>query len=190
MHSEGLIVNPLSSLGYYHLTFFAKPACDRKLFQQIKKSSCTSILEIGLADRQRSQQILRVAKKFSGGQLRYTGLDLFDAREDGSLKLIDMHKALKVPGVKTQLVPGCLQQSVKRIANSHADTDLVIVSAGYDKAELQAALPFFPRMLHANSVVMLQSKSDQPYKMLNRLDVERLVAQASSPAQDKAAKAA
>ena len=167
-------MKPLSAFGYFRLSMFSKPACNRRLFQVIKKEQCQSFLEIGLSDGQRSQQMLQVAEKYSDAPIRYTGVDLFDARDaQPRLKLIDMHKALKAFDAKCQLVPGAAGQAIERIANSHLRTDIIIVSGETEISQVEAAISFFPRMLHANSLVLLQSKPDGHFKLLNRLDVER-----------------
>ena len=185
-------MKPLSTLEYYRLTLLSKPAADRAVYQLIKKNKFHSFLEIGMGRGDRCQQILRVADKFSPKPLRYTGIDLFDARPEGSFKLIEMHKKLKAFDAKTQLVPGPVGSSIQRIANSHLRTDLIIISAGTQKSELDSVISFFPRMLHANSLVLVQSK--EKLKQLTRLDIERWAKQAqdkkSAESQEFASRAA
>ena len=169
-------VKPLSTLGYYRLTLLSKPVADRAVYQLIKKNKFQSFLEIGMGTGDRCQQILRVAAKFSNKPIRYTGIDLFDARPKGSFKLINMHKKLKGFDAKTQLVPGPVGPSIERIANSHLRTDLIVISPGTQKSELDSVMSFFPRMLHANSLVLVQSQ--EKIKQLTRLDIERWAKQA------------
>ena len=166
-------MNSLSTLGYYQLTLMSKPAADRVVYQLIKKNKFQSFLEIGMGTGDRCQQILRVADKFSAKPIRYTGIDLFDARPEGSFKLIDMHKKLKAFEAKTQLVPGSVGPSIERIANSHLRTDMIIISPGTSMSELSSVVAFVPRMLHANSLVLIQSEAGGKMKQLTRLDVER-----------------
>ena len=166
-------MKPLSTLGYYQLAFMGKPAADRTLYQLIKKNKFQSFVEIGLGTGDRCQQILRVANKFSDKPIRYTGIDLFDARPENALKLIDMHKTLKGFDAKTQLVPGPVGPSIERIANSHLRMDMIIISPGTQRSELESVISFFPRMLHASSLVLLQTKPGQKMKQLTRLDIER-----------------
>ena len=168
-------LKPLSTFGYLQLAFMGKPAADRSVYQLIKTNKFQSFVEIGLGTGDRCQQILRVAEKFSDKPIRYTGIDLFDARPENALKLIEMHKTLKAFDAKTQLVPGPVGPSIGRIANSHLRTDMVIISSGTQRSELDSVIAFFPRMLHANSLVLIQSKPGQKMKLLTRLDVERWV---------------
>ena len=166
-------MKPLSTLGYYQLTLLSKPAANRTVYQLIKKNKFQSFLEIGMGTGERCQQILRVADKFSHKPIRYTGIDLFDARPEGSFKLIEMHKKLKAFDAKIQLVPGSVAPSIGRIANSHLRTDLIIISPGTSISELSSVVAFVPRMLHANSLVLIQSEAGGKMKQLTRLDVER-----------------
>lgn len=168
-------MKPLSTLGYYQLAFMGKPATDRAVYQLIKKNKFQSFVEIGLGMGDRCQQILRVAGKFSDKPIRYTGIDLFDARPENALKLIDMHKTLKAFAAKTQLVPGPVGPSIERIANSHLRTDMIVISPGTQRSEIESVISFLPRMLHANSLVLIQFKPDQKMKQLTRLDIERWV---------------
>jgi hypothetical protein len=173
-------MKPVSAAKFFHWTMLAKPASDRAIYRKIKKLRARSIVEIGLGDGVRAERIVQVAQKFGAGQtVKYTGIDLFDGRsEDQSpLKLIEMHKRLTALGVKPQLVPGELGSSIRRIANSHTRTDLMIVSAGFQEADLDASWFYIPRMLCAGSFLMLQNKADDNFNVMSRLDIERLAEQ-------------
>ena len=86
-----------------------------------------------------------------------------------------MHKTLKAFAAKTQLVPGPVGPSIERIANSHLRTDMIVISPSTQRSEIESVISFFPRMLHANSLVLIQFKPDQKMKQLTRLDIERWV---------------
>lgn len=169
-------VKPLSALGYLNLSMLSKPASDRALYKAIKKNKFRSIIEIGMGDGQRALNMIRTAKRFSlTPSIRYTGVDLFDARENGSpLPLIEMHRKLKTEDLKTQLVPGELASSIARIANSHVRTDMIVISAGFDEAELDSSWFFLPRMLHSTSNVFIQRDSEGQFQKMNRLQIEKL----------------
>ena len=166
-------VKQLSTFGYYQLTLLGKPAADRTIYQLIKKHKFHSFVEIGMGTGQRCQRILQVASKFGGRPIRYTGIDLFDARTENPLKLIDMHKMLGSFDAKTQLVPGSIEPSIQRIANSHLRTDMIIISPDTQQSDLNNVMSYLPRMLHANSMVLIQPRSGQKMKQLMRLDIER-----------------
>ena len=124
----------------------------------------------------------------ASNNIRYTGVDEFDGRGEGQkkLKLIDVHRQLQSADAKTQLVPGNLQSAIARIANSHVRTDLIVISAGYDQAELEASWFYFPRMLHSASFVLVQDEAGQQFKLMNRLEIEKL-AESQSRHRAKAA---
>lgn len=165
-----------------HLTMFAKPVCDRAIYKLIRKNKYRSFVEIGMHDGTRCHNMIRVAKKFGVSKnVRYTGVDQFDARGNAEqpLQLIEMHRSLKAVEAKTQLVPGDIQSAIARIANSHVRTDLIVISAGFDVASLEASWFYFPRMLHSGSTVMIQHKHDGPFECMNRLQIEKLAEQQS-----------
>ena len=169
-------MKPLSFLGYVHLTKLANPVCDREIYKLIKKHKFQSILEIGMEDGSRCEKMIRVAQKYGvSSNVKYTGIDLFDSREQASpLALIEMHRRLKSFGnAKTHLVPGPASAGVSRIANSHLRTDLIVVSAQHEQDSLEGMWFYFPRMLHAASIVLVQNKLEGRFSMLNRHQIEK-----------------
>lgn len=175
---QELDVKPLSSLGYMHLTMLAKPACDREIYRVIRKHRFRSFIEIGMGDGSRAENMIRVAQKFGvSASTKLTGLDEFDGRDESQdkLSLIEMHRRLKAyENAKTQLVPGDIKHAIARIANSHLRTDLIVVSAGYDKQLLDETWFYFPRMLHSGSIVLVQRENGGSFESLNRLQIEKL----------------
>jgi len=160
------------------LTMLAKPSCDREIYKLIRKHKFRSFIEIGMGDGKRAENMIRVAQKFgASSNTKLTGLDEFDGRDESrdKLSLIEMHRRLKAyENAKTQLVPGDLKQSIAKIANSHLRTDLIVVSAQYHQQLDPETWFYFPRMLHAGSVVLIQRKSGGVFTTLNRLKIEKL----------------
>ena len=120
--------------------------------------------------------MIRVAKKYGASPVvRYTGIDQFDARhgKQAKLPLIEIHRKLKSENTKTQLVPGNIRSAIARIANSHVRTDLIVISAGFDKSELAASWFYFPRMLHSGSLVLIQPDTSAEFERMSRLEVEK-----------------
>ncbi|MEM9943549.1 MAG: hypothetical protein AAF939_18445 [Planctomycetota bacterium] len=168
-------MNPISTLGFLGLTWLGKPACNRSIYKAIQKYRCRSIVEVGLGSGERALSMIRVARKFAvTSNIRYTGIDMFDARTTDPLPLIEMHRNLQIEGVKSQLVPGTAGPGIARIANSHVRTDLVILSSGTEDHELAGCWFYLPRMLHSTSLVMLQRNDGGKFECLNRLQVEKL----------------
>ena len=171
-------MSALSKLKYFKLAFLSKPKCDRLVYKSIAKHRYESIVEVGIQSLERTKNMLRVAQKFGiGGQIKYTGIDLFDGRPEGelSLPLKTVHQSLKPLGAKIQLAPGDPLQALNRIANSHLRTDLIIVSPETDATALEQAWFYVPRMLHANSTVLIRSPQDPlgPFQTVSRLEIER-----------------
>jgi len=103
-----------------------------------------------MGDGSRAENMIRVAQKFGATvSTKLTGLDEFDGRDESQdkLSLIEMHRRLKAyEHAKTQLVPGDIKQAITRIANSHLRTDLIVISAGYDKQLLEETWFYFPSL--------------------------------------------
>ncbi|MCR4415228.1 MAG: hypothetical protein NUV77_22630 [Thermoguttaceae bacterium] len=98
------------------------------------------------------------ALKVPVGELRYVGVDLFEARtqRDGpGLSLKAAHCLLRPTGARVQLVPGDPLSALARTANLLKPADLVVISAMPDAA-MSAAWFFMPRVLHARSIVLRQ----------------------------------
>jgi hypothetical protein len=170
-------MKPISGFQYFCLARFGKPAQDRSIYKAIRNHKVQSIVEIGLGDGSRAETMLRVAKKFSiTNGLRYTGVDLFEGREDeqSPLALREMHKRLSSSGAKVQLVPGDMGSSLSRIANSHVRTDLIVISAGQDAETIADCWFYFPRMLHAGSQFLIQETADGGFKTISRLEIEKM----------------
>ena len=174
-----VIVSTLSNIKYMQLTMLSKPACNRKLYKAIKKNQVASIVEIGLGDLARTENLIRVAKKFSEGQpVRYTGVDLFEAADvQLPTRLKDAHQRLKQHDVKLQLVPGTASSALARIANSHMRTDLIVFSGDYVDQSIDACWFYFPRMLHATSLFFIQAAGDAKadFEQRSRLEIERKI---------------
>ncbi len=172
-------MKPISAFRFFKMTWLDKPVADRAVYKLIKQRQIRSIVEVGLGDGSRCEKLIAVAKAFSEDKVRYTGVDLFDAREPADdlepLKLIEMHRRLKGVDAKTQLVPGDIGSALPRIANSHLRTDLILISAGYEREQLSMVKSFLPRMLHPSSLVLIQSKQNGEFKKLSRLEIEKSV---------------
>ncbi len=145
-----------SRLQYLALTWFSRPKSDRVIYRAIRKHGCHRFLEIGVGQGLRAQRMIDLAlASHPQDQVRYVGIDLFEARPEpaSGLKLKDAHRLLKARGIATQLVPGDPFSALARTANSLRDIDLVLISADQDAASLERAWFYLPRVLHATSLV-------------------------------------
>ncbi|QDU28461.1 hypothetical protein ETAA8_35620 [Anatilimnocola aggregata] len=139
------------------LLYFSQPANDRALYKAVKGRTIRSVLELGVGDGTRTTRLFEVLSwQPENLPLRYTGIDLFEARPTGQhgLTLKQAFATVRAPDVKVQLVPGSPFDALARCANNLADTDLVIISADQQAADLERAWKYFPRMLHNETMVL------------------------------------
>ena len=98
----------------------------------------------------------------SPGQIRYTGIDLFEARTPSAgsgLTIKAAHRLLSRTGARVQLLPGDPFSALARAANNLGGSQLVIISAGHDPHSLARAWFYVPRMLSEGSHVLIEEPS-------------------------------
>jgi hypothetical protein len=169
-------------LRYYYLTWFSQPAADRPLYQTVAKRPLRSIVEIGVGNAVRARRLLEMAVKpeHASEPLRYTGIDLFEARDKKSpgLTLKEAYAQLKTEHVKLQLLPGDPLAALSRSANSLSGTDVLIISLDQIGESLDQAWRFVPRMLHANSLVYLEREGkkagETKFDVISLAEISRL----------------
>ena len=180
----------LSGLRYFHMCWLAKPVADRVVYKTIKKQQVKSIVEIGLGDGTRCEKMIRAAQTFSEGEIRYTGIDLFESREDdqASVSLLEMHKRLNKTGAKVKLIPGDAEFSTARVANSLANTDLILLTMNEELESLERFWFFLPRMVHNKSLLLVQSGQDvgERFRVLRARDWEQWTSSKKSSASKAA----
>jgi len=92
-------------------------------------------------------------------EIRYTGVDLFEARTPSGgpgMTLKTAHRLLTATGARIQLLPGDPYTALARTANSLAGTELVVVSARHDPDLLARAWFYLPRMLAERAQVWIE----------------------------------
>jgi hypothetical protein len=172
------------------LLYFSQPAADRSLYQALRGRPLRSIVELGIDLSCRTPRLLEVGSWQAGKRpLRYTGIDLFEARPSGQpmLSLKEAFTQLKQPGISMQLVPGEPASALQRVANSLADTDLLVVAASQDHESLSRAWTWMPRMLTDKSLVFREEPGPQRGQMrwrpLKLADIQRLATEAARSAR-------
>jgi hypothetical protein len=153
-------MRPLSALRLLrslYLLYLSQPASRRRLYKAIQARPIRSIVELGIGLGGRTERILEIAG-WKADALRYTGIDLFEARPGGAqgLSLKEAFAQLRLPGVRVQLVPGDPYTALLRVANALAGTDLLLISACQDPDSLARAWTWVPRMLTPTSLVFLE----------------------------------
>jgi predicted O-methyltransferase YrrM len=175
-----------------YLTRFSQPAQDRVIYQTLCQKSVKSVLEIGIAAGVRTGRIIELAlTKVSAGDFRYAGIDLFEARGKGQpcLTLKQAHQMLTGLRIAHRLVPGDPQTALARSANNLGPVDLVIISADQDPEATRRAWFYLPRLLHADSLVLLEERQGtaEPRFRVVKLDEVKTRADAANPARRQAA---
>ncbi len=162
-------------------SYLAKPVADRAIYRLLRRSRLQRIVEIGVGDGQRSSRMIQLAQsRLPAGQVvHYTGIDLFESRpaSEVGITLKGLHRQLAPLTAQVRLHPGDAFGALSRIANQLTQTDLLIIRAGQSDEVMQRAWHFVPRMLHAQSRVLVPgdgSGPDVPYRTLGLADVQRM----------------
>lgn len=177
----------LSKFQFWALTWFSKPACDRQLYKLAAKLKPQSIVQFGLGNLRQAETLVTVCQNVSGvEEIRFTGVDLFEARVNQvpGLTLKEAHRRLAATGAKSRVFPGDTTSSLPRLANQLGGTDLLILALDGGRQALDSCWFFIPRMLQANSLVLVQEQTatGAPYQVLTLAEVEQLAKAVGRPA--------
>jgi hypothetical protein len=171
-----------------YLLYFSKPAAERALLRAVRTRPIRSLVELGIGRAERTHRILEIASwKAGSSPLRYTGIDLFEARPSGRPRFPLKHAfaTLKRPQVQMQLVPGDAAAALKRVANSLTGTDLLLISADHDPQSLARAWTWIPRMLTPASRIFVEeagpAAGQTKWRAMTLVEIQRLAADAGKP---------
>jgi predicted O-methyltransferase YrrM len=172
-------VKHASFLKFAYLTLLSKPSHERDIYRVIRRLKPLSIVEVGVGLGVRASRMIAVAGRYRPDEkIRYTGIDLFEARtEPGTgLPLKEAHKRLNATGVNVRVIPGDPLSALARSANGLQSTDLLVIAADQDALSLKNAWFYVPRMLHDKSLVLIEDASgSQPrFRSLTAEQVESL----------------
>lgn len=162
-----------------YLSLLSKPAHERLLYRLIRNQRPKRIVELGVGKAVRSQRMVQIASRFvSAKEIQYVGVDLFEAREDTSsgLHLKEAHRLLKLAGARVRLIPGDPLSALSRAANSLQSTDLFVIGGDQDARSLDQAWFYVPRMLHEDSLVVMEDlNGDHPsLRVIAHDEIEQL----------------
>jgi hypothetical protein len=144
---------------YTYLARLSRPKSDRELYRLVKRQQATRIVEIGMGEISRAVSLIEVAQRFAGEKkVWYTGIDLFEARQDAqkTLSLKDAYRILRATDAGIRLVPGLPARSLASAANAHANTDLILLAPFITTDDLRGAWFYLPRMLHEKSIILAE----------------------------------
>lgn len=151
---------------------FAKPVSERELAKYLLTHPVSSVLEIGVGDGSRLQRLAKLVQLEPGAQqLRYIGVDEFEAAQDGRhhLSLKQAHQLANQLGFKASLLPGTAPQAIARVAHKFGSSDLIIVDGGLDpdsptSGELGS---WMNRIAHSKSAIIACRQVGQPMKLVD-----------------------
>lgn len=146
-----------SWLQYVYLSKLSQPATERRIYTTIKQFKPRNIVEIGVGTAARATNIIAIAQRFATGAIHYTGIDMFEAASDSHprLTLKEAHQLLTPLSSEVRLVPGDGISGLSRCANNLSNVDLVIVTSDADTPCIDSCKPYFVRMLHDHSLILI-----------------------------------
>jgi len=172
-----------------YLLYFSQPAAERAIYRAVRRQPIRSIVELGI-NRGRTRRLLEIAAwRRNNLPLRYTGIDLFESRpaEQETLSLKQAFAALRQPDMRVQLVPGDPEMALRRVANSLAGTDLLLIAANQDRESLARAWTWIPRILTSSSLVFLEETTQKlgqtGWRLLSVIEVQRLAGEMGKSAR-------
>lgn len=143
-----------------YLSYLSLPAPDRLVYRAVLRLQARRILEVGIGFAERAVRMIEAAgRHYARGDIRYTGIDLFESRTsaDGpgvSLKMA--HRLLNSTGAKVLLVPGDPLSALARAANAIGQVDVMVVSSRLGRSSLAASWYYVPRLLHPETAVFVE----------------------------------
>ena len=174
----------IAGLKHLHLAYFSRPEADRPLYRAIRRCGAKKLLALGVGDCQRVIRMIAAAANFGPAlEVRFVGIDLFEARpDDGSqgVSLKDAYRQLKSTGASIQLLPGNPFTALARSANALGPMDVILIAADQDAPSLERAWFYVPRLLRASTRVFqeIAGEGDQATHLreLTMGDIETRVA--------------
>jgi hypothetical protein len=165
-----------------HLFYLSQPASDRPLLRAVRKRKMLRVVELGVGRLERTLRLLELGRRQSDTPLQYTGIDLFEARPQSAagIPLREAYRQLKSTGAVVRLSPGDPYTALQMIANRLTEVDLVVIAGDQDRASLERAWFYMPRMLAADAAVYLETPGEKtPWRLLTRSEIDALAAKAT-----------
>ncbi len=167
-----------SRLKLFYLLWLSKPASDRIILREIRRSRTQKILEIGIGPASRAMRMLQVASvNHMPRDLQYTGIDLFEGRSEADgpgLSLREAYRTLKPTEARIQLVPGTPDEALTRIANALTNLDLIVVSSRTPIEQLDALVHYLPRMIHTGTLIYQESRTEAGSTSMRRVTMAEI----------------
>jgi hypothetical protein len=174
---EDSIMAKLSWIQRTYWKSLSKPVQLRPLFHHLLDHPIGSILEVGMGNGSRIEQILSMFTLREGSlQLRYAGVDLFESgtQVDAHMRLKDAHKMLAEKNVRAHLVPGDATSALRRIVHSTLPSDLIIVDEGWgdDSSIGQSLIEWLPKLVHDETVVFARKNQQEALQVVSIVPIQ------------------
>jgi len=171
-------LSTIARLRCFFLTHLSLPSSNRPVYQTVRKRKSRAILEIGVGNAQRALGMIAVAScAWPPSSIRYTGIDLFEAGTGSGrphLSLKEAHRLLRATGAVVRLVPGSPLDALRQTANNIGPADLIVVSQWLASALNPEVWFYFPRMMHADSLVLIQKSEASGRIKTGRLSADQV----------------
>jgi hypothetical protein len=181
----------LSRFKLFCLFHFSRPRANRLIYRKVYRRDIQRVLELGVGDCARAVRVINlIAAAREAKTLRYTGVDLFEARPDHiapSLPLKEAYRTLKATGARIQLLPGDPFVALSRSANDLGQQALIVISADMAGEPLTRAWFYMPRLVHADTLVFQEDLETQQFRQVSRKQIQRLATASIVPQHRKAA---
>lgn len=149
-------------LRYARDTFFSKPSAERELVKLARKQRVRRVVELGIGSLERTQALLKEIGSADKHGVSYCAIDLFDQRPQASaaLPLIAVHRVVSGLAESVRLAPGEVETVLPTVANTLADTDLILLPAEALSSEASPLWFYLPRMCHPGTLVLWLDEAD------------------------------
>ncbi|MFP6649608.1 MAG: hypothetical protein VB817_09110 [Pirellulaceae bacterium] len=171
---------------YLYHQHASAPRGERLLYRMIYRCRPRQLAQLGLGDGSRVMRMLKFAARHAPpGGLAFAGIDLFEARPSSQpgMSYREAHHQIGDLVDQLSLVPGDPYTALARAANRLMQTDMLVISAGHDPASLSHSWVYVPRMLHENSVVLIEQGSPEgpSFRLMDTAEIAHLAADVSVP---------
>lgn len=133
------------------------------LFDEIKNTKATVILEVGTWNGHRAKKMIEAAQRFSDGQVTYIGFDLFEDLTDDMYHYELSKKPptkeavedeLKKTGAKIELIQGNTLETLVLYSETEKKADFVFIDGGHKKETVQSDWDTVSKLMHKDTVVI------------------------------------
>lgn len=147
------------------LSYLSHPSGERRLYREAVRRRPRTLLELGIGSGIRAARLIEIASWWTPGcELEYTGIDLFESRQDSDgpgMTLKGAYQALRATGARVRLLPGTAEGTLFSIVGAIRPLDFVVASNEHDLASLADAVRFFPKVLNPDTRLFVNTSGPE-----------------------------